>query len=397
MNKLVVTHYKNQILTALFNGKTMLEASCLQEDASSYVGNIYIGRIENIVPSINAAFVEYIKGVKGYLSLAENPNPVFINKKNTTKPCIGDLILIQVEREPVKTKAAVLTTHINLPGKYAVLVDDSRGSVMISDKIRNKEQKKHIRELATPYIADSYGIVMRTNCATASDTEICDELEALLLLHRDIHEKAMHRTAFTCLHEEENGFLRTIKNIRFEYLEEIITDDFEIYNQIAAFLDEHNLSKEMLHLYKDSLVSLTALFSIESRMKEALSERVWLKSGGYLIIQPTEALVVIDVNTGKFSGNKKDREATFYKINLEAAMEIAHQIRLRNYSGIILIDFIDMELAENNTNLIVELKKAIATDPIKTTYVDMTSLGLIELTRKKVQKPLYEQINRKDI
>lgn len=392
MSKLIITHYKKQILTALFEERKMVEASCVKEGASAFVGNVYIGRVENIVPSINAAFVEFSKGEKGYLPLAENPHPVFINTKNTDKVCMGDLILVQVERDPVKTKAAVLTTHLNLPGKYAVLVDDSYGEVKVSDKIKNKEKRKHLKELAAPFAVQNCGIVMRTNSSTATDKEIAEELKSLLSCHDEILEKAAHRKAFTCLYEEENGFLRALKNMNFETLEEIVTDDADIFAQIKNYLEQNQMATNVLTFYSDKLLSLSSLYSIETRMKEALMERVWLKSGGYLVIQPTEALVVIDVNTGKYSGNKKDREATFLKINLEAAAEIAHQIRLRNYSGIILIDFIDMADGEKNKKLIVELKKAIAADPVKTTYVDMTGLGLIELTRKKVQKPLYEQM-----
>lgn len=392
MSKLIITHYKNQILTALFEGKKMVEASCVREGASAFVGNIYIGRVENIVPSINAAFIEFAKGVKGYLALAENPHPVFINTKNTDKVCMGDLILVQVERDPVKTKAAVLTTHLNLPGKYAVLVDDSYGQVKVSDKIKNKEKRKHLKELAAPFAVSNFGIVMRTNSSMAADEEIVEELQALLSCHEELLKKAAHGRAFSCLYKEENGFLRSLKNCNLEKLEEILTDDADIFEQIKKYLEQNQITLDILTLYKDNLVSLSALYSVEARMKEALSERVWLKCGGYLVIQPTEALVVIDVNTGKYSGNKRDREATFLKINLEAAAEISHQIRLRNYSGIILIDFIDMDDVENNKKLIVELKQAVASDPVKTTYVDMTGLGLIELTRKKVQKPLYEQL-----
>lgn len=392
MSKLIITHYKNRILTTVMEGKKMIEASCVKEGASAFVGNIYIGRIENIVPSINAAFVEFSKGVKGYLPLADNPHPVFINKKNTDKACMGDLLIVQVEKEPVKTKAAVLTTHLNIPGKYAVLVDDSHGQIKISDKIKNKEKRSRLKELAAQFASDNCGIVMRTNSSLASDEEITGELAGLLKCRSEILEKAVHRKAFTCLYEEENGFLRVLKNMNLEGLEEIITDDAKIFSQIKTYLEQNQMDGGLLTLYSDNLLSLTSLYSLETRMKEALCERVWLKSGGYLIIQPTEALVVIDVNTGKYSANKKDRETTFFKINMEAAVEIAHQIRLRNYSGIILIDFIDMESADNNKELIAELKKLIATDPVKTLYVDMTGLGLIELTRKKVQKPLHEQL-----
>lgn len=392
MNKLIITGYNNKIITAVFNDKRMTDVLAEDRSNSSYVGNIYVGRVENVVPNINAAFVEFTKGVKGYLSLNENPNPVFINKKNTDKVCMGDIILIQVEREPVKTKMAVLTTKLNLSGKYTVITDNSRDRIMVSDKIKNKEKRHYLKGIAEPYVSEGYGIIMRTNCESASDTDIINELEVMTERYRYIYEHAKYMKAFTCMYKAESGFIGVLKNIRFENLDEIVTDDKEIYNQVQEYLADCKINNGILRFYEDSLLPLSKLYSIDARIKEALSERVWLKSGGYLVIQPTEALAVIDVNTGKYSGSRKDRDATFFKINMEAAIEIARQIRLRNYSGIIVIDFIDMDNDEYNRELIAGLKAAVADDPVKTTYVDMTALGLVEITRKKVRKPLYEQL-----
>lgn len=396
MNKLIITEFKGHTFTALHDGKTIIEAS-VEDNENSYVGNIYIGRVENVVPSINAAFVEFTKGVKGYLSLNPPIQPFFINVKNTQKVCMGDLLLVQVERDPVKTKAAVLTTRLNISGKLAVLVDDHKNQVMVSDKIKNKEVRARIRGTAAPFTSDSYGIVMRTNCENVTGEEIAAELQQLVERRQSILEKAVHRKAFACLYEEDRGFLGILKNIRMETLEEIVTDMDVVYERLKGSMAEQEASNISLRKYEDKLLPLYKLYSLEHCLRDALRERVWLKSGGYLIIQPTEALVVIDVNTGKYSGGKMDREATFFKINSEAALEIARQIRLRNYSGIILIDFIDMENAEYNQSLIATLKTAIAKDSVKTTYVDMTALGLVELTRKKIKKPLHEQLYGKGL
>lgn len=391
MNKLIITEFKGHTFTALYDGKNIIEAS-VEDHEDSYVGNIYIGRVENVVPSINAAFVEFTKGVKGYLSLNDPQPPFFINAKNTQKVCMGDLLLVQVERDPVKTKAAVLTTRLNISGKLAVLVDDHKSQVMVSDKIKNKEVRAGLREAATPFVSDRYGIVMRTNCENVTIEEITAELQQLAERRQSILEKALHRKAFACLYEEERGFLGVLKNLRTETLEEIVTDVEAVYEKLKECLTEQDVHSVPLRKYEDKLLPLYKLYALEQCLRDALRERVWLKSGGYLIIQPTEALVVIDVNTGKYSGGRVDREATFFKINCEAALEIARQIRLRNYSGIILIDFIDMKNQEYNQSLIATLKTAIAQDSVKTTYVDMTALGLVELTRKKIKKPLYEQL-----
>lgn len=391
MNRLIITEYKNKLLTALLDDKKLVEASFENQDASSIVGNIYIGRVENIVPNINAAFVEISKGIKGYLPLDENKSPFFLNKKNTDKVCMGDLIIVQVEREPVKTKAAVLTTRISITGTNAVIVGDGLSKAMVSDKIKNKEKRAHLRGIAEAYLDDTFSIIMRTSCMKNTDEEINAELLKLIDTFKAVYNKALHLKAFTCLYSQPAQYIQLINEQRINGDCEIVTDIPEVYNEI---LENCSSVAAVTRLYTDPLVSLSNLYSLDSRIKEALMERVWLKSGAYLVIQPTEALIVIDVNTGKYSGGKNNREETFLKINKEAALEIAHQLRLRNYSGIILIDFIDMETAEYNRQLITTLKEAIADDPVKTSYVDMTSLGLVELTRKKVKRPLYEQVTK---
>ncbi len=194
----------------------------------------------------------------------------------------------------------------------------------------------------------------------------------------------------TALVDQERIIERDYKCENNSLAEEIITDDQTIWQEIQSCQDESILKK--LRLYEDSLLSLSKLYRIEEQLTDALKERVWLKSGGYLVIQPTEALTVIDVNTGKCIQSKNNREEVFFKVNQEAAIEIAKQLRLRNYSGIILIDFIDMKESCHNTELLELLSGMVIKDPVKTTVVDITKLGLVELTRKKIRKPLYEQL-----
>jgi len=186
------------------------------------------------------------------------------------------------------------------------------------------------------------------------------------------------------------GWLQDIRDSRDDELDEILTDDKDIFEQLKVFVRECCPSlTDRSRLYCDDY-PLSKLYRLETELEQALSERVWLKSGGFLVIQPTEAMTVIDVNTGKYIG-KKNAEETFLKLNLEAAKEIAHQIKLRNLSGIIIVDFIDMDEEENRQELMRQLDAFLSEDQIKTTLVDMTKLGLVEITRKKVRKPLCEQ------
>lgn len=399
MFNLVITKYNQKILSAMYDGKEMLEVSLEDEEEASILGNIYIGRVEKVVTSINAAFIEFAPGLKGYYSLEENREHVFLNKKNTDKVCQGDLLLVQVERDAVKTKAPILTAKFNLSGKYVVLTKDATG-INFSGKITDKKQKKLIKETLSPFISKEYGLIARTNCEGLFEEEMDEikfmqdalifETKSLIAQYQMLLSKAPTRTAFTIMYQNRPGYLDSVLNARTEELKEIITDDSKIYQEILALNDADILSK--LRFYEDELLSLHKLYSVETQLKDALKERIWLKSGGYLVIQPTEALTVIDVNTGKFVASKSNREAGFLKVNKEAALEIAKQLRLRNYSGIIIVDFIDMKEAGYNQELLTVLNTAIANDPVKTTVVDITKLGLVEITRKKIKKPLNEQV-----
>lgn len=395
MYKLLFTNYNNKILSAIYEGGRMVEVSLEDKEASSIIGNIYVGRVEKVVTSINAAFIEFSKGEKGYYSLEDNKEHIFLNRKNTDKVCQGDLMLVQVEREAVKTKAPILTGKLNLSGKYVVLNKNATG-INISNKIKDKAVNKAIKAALKSFESEDYGIVARTNCETLmgeagfDETELVAEITGLVEEYRRIVKLAPMRTAFTLMKGNRPDYLDHVINARVEDLEEIITDDPDIYNEIKGLGDLSVI--ERLKFYQDDLLPLHKLYSVESQLLDALKERVWLKSGGYLVIQPTEALTVIDVNTGKFVAGRGKREAGFLKVNKEAAVEIAKQIRLRNYSGIIIVDFIDMKEPGYNQELLAVLNEAIAGDPVKTTVVDITKLGLVEMTRKKVRKPLYEQV-----
>ncbi len=194
------------------------------------------------------------------------------------------------------------------------------------------------------------------------------------------------------MYQAPASFLAQIRNAYADRLGEIVTDDPALYAQIDRFLrEEQPEDAQKLRLYQDDLLPLKELYGLDKAMADALAKRVWLKSGGYLVIEPTEALVAIDVNTGKYSGKRTKRE-TIVKINLEAAEEIGRQLRLRELSGIVLVDFIDMEEEEDRACLLDHLRTVVQKDPVKTTVVDMTELGLVELTRKKLRRPLHEQL-----
>ncbi len=388
--RLIVTRLtrsqKEYIVCALYQDKRLVEATAQSAEENSILGNIYVGRVKDVVQNLNAAFIEIEPGVPCYFSMEDLRNPVFVKKINSPRLVQGDELLVQVEKESMKTKPPRVTTNLSFTGKYLVLTTGNR-TLGISRKISG-EARARLKELLSAY---DYGLVARTNSADASDEQILAELNQLQAQAEDIIAKAPYQTCFSCIRRQRPEYLTALQNACSTQLDEIITDVPQLYDEMYQYLKEYQPSDlPKLKRYEDSLLSLAKCYSLEVRLEEALRERVWLKSGGYLIIQPTEALTVIDVNSGK-SAARGDVQKHYLKINLEAAQEIAVQLRLRNLSGIIIIDFIDMTSREAREQLMDVLKKQTGQDPVPVQVVDMTKLNLVELTRKKVRKSLLEQ------
>ena len=386
MKKALVTRYQNKILYMLLEEGKEVEIDMYNDEENLIYNNIYVARVKDVVTNINAAFLEIAPGQICYFSLDEK-NVLFLNRKNTTKVCEGDLILVQVVKEAVKTKAAVVSCEINLSGKYVVLTAGKGAFVGVSHKITDKGRQMHLKQLVAPYASDNFGFVVRTGADNAEDGDIEEEIRSLSEEYKKILETAKTRTAFTLIRKNESPLNLNIENAHLEPEDEIVTDDAGLYEEIVSGKHRANV-----RLYDDKEISLLRAYSVETRIEKALAKNVWLKNGGYLVIEHTEALTVIDVNTGKFDGKEKDREETFLKINLEAAKEIARQLRLRNISGIILVDFINMKSADSRKVLISELERQLYKDRIQTRFVDFTGLGLAEITRQKKKKPIYENI-----
>lgn len=388
IRKLLITKYQNRPFTAVEEDGKIVTFS-VSEEEESMLGNIYIARVQNIVKNIQAAFLTFADGKIGYYSLEDNPNPIFTNPKQTDKICIGDCIIVQVEREPMKTKPPTMTSHINLSGKYVVLTA-GKTHFGISSKISDLDWRNQCREYFLKYRNSKYGFILRTNAYGVNLEIIEKEMQILIASFQKICDDGIHRVGLSCLYQNPPDFINQVKNIWQDGLKAILTDQKEYYDLLRDYLLREQVEDvEKLFFYQDSW-SLSKCYNIERQLERALSERVWLDCGAYLVIQPTEALTVVDINTGKCIGKRKNPD-TFLKINLEAAKELAVQLRLRNLSGIILVDFINMEEA-NNRILLTELEKLIQRDAIKTVLHGMTALGLVELTRKKIRKPLHEQL-----
>lgn len=383
-HELMITQYENHTCACYYEDNQLTE---LQLITPSILGNIYVAKVQNVVKNLEAAFVEIQPGVVCYYSLLENKH-YFLNPKNTERLVAGDEILVQVTKEAIKSKAPTVGSELHLTGNL-VVVTLGTGRVGVSKKLPNDEKTQSMKAALEQCLPEGYGAILRTNSYKSSIEAIEQECRVLLQQLTAIVEQAGYHKVYSCLYQEQTVVAKLLNDYNNPDLTQIITDIPEMEAELQDYLAESDKAK--LRFYSGELQPLYALYRLDRDWKEITGKRVWLKSGAYLVIEQTEAMVVIDVNTGK-AVNKRKREEHFLKVNQEAATEIARQLRLRNLSGIIMIDFIDMENLTHKEELIQYLCREIKKDRIQTAYVDMTGLNLIELTRKKVQKSLAEQL-----
>lgn len=382
-SNVVITEYKNRICTILFQDNVMQEIHV--EADESILSAIFMAKVKNISKNINAAFVELFDGQMAFLPLEDVKDCSFLHSIDG-RLREGDEIPVQVIKEAVKTKDPVVTTKLSVNGAYAVVsLDKKKCGFRFSRKL-SADKKHELRDaLSGIELPADYAYVVRTGAGELTDFSVLfKELHYLISQMDEILLRAKTRTCFSCIYQGVPSyidFLHHISNIDYE---EIVTDIPNVYEALQV----HYKGNKSIRLYQDTF-PLKKLYSIETKMEELFSEKIYLKSGGTIFIEYTEAMTVIDVNTGKCIA-KKDKDTLNYQINLEAADMIARQLRLRNISGIIIVDFINMESEEYKAKLIQELKKLLKKDSVSCNYVDITGLGLVEITRKKVQKPIYE-------
>lgn len=353
------------------------------------VGDIYVGRVKNIVRGMSAAFVEFSQGKTGFLSYTDLKPEAVLNRKEATDLKCGDELIVQISKEPLKTKDAALTTDLSVSGKYIVVFPFGKG-IHYSNKLGDKERQKlgeSISLLLAETDARERGYIFRTNAANASSKELKSEYDELTCKIDKMLSVAGKRTVFSCLYREKEFFANVLKNMYHADNTEVVTDKKEIFEKLQT-LDVP------VRFYEDDRIDMFCLYGLKERLAEALSRKVWLKSGGYLVIEPTEAMTVIDVNSGKTdkASNKLTPEEFHHRINTEAVPEILHQLRLRNISGIIIVDFLKTG-NESSQQLLKQLTAEAKKDSVQTVIIGMTKLGLVEITRKKTEASLYEKLN----
>ena len=391
IRKILITKDKNYIWTWELEDDEVVEIHCSPQEKLSkqkpVLNSIYIGKVQNIVPNIGAAFID-IGGVNCYYDISQAKHAFFTHKIGKQPLCIGDELVVQITREAAKTKAPTVSSNISFTGRYAVLTSGNTriGASAKIPKLQREELKARLRDLRN----EQFGIILRTNAKDAAFENVLEEIQNLQKRYQHLKETAVHRTCYSCLEAAEKPYIADLKNVYFNGLQEIVLEDADLFDEVKEYFEISQPEYlPLLRRYDEKSFSLSSLYNLRKVLERAVNERVWLKHGGYLIIQPTEGMTVIDVNSGKDVSKKNTTEACL-KINLEASEEIARQMRLRNLSGIILVDFINLDEEKAMQTLLKEFRRFLSKDPIQATLIDVTGLQLVEVTRKKVRKSLYE-------
>lgn len=349
------------------------------------VGNIYRARILNVLKGMDAAFLDIGVGKNAYLHLKDalDINQMYSHKKFKINQVLkqGEDIIVQVVKEEVGSKGPKLTTHISIPARFMVLTPYSK-TINISRKIKNKAEIKRLKKIGKAMIKDNMGVIFRTNSKGVDENVLLDEYYSLTKVYNKILREKNFNPTPKLLYREADAVLKLIRDIYNEKKYKIIVNKKETYKKILELEESFSQSiKDNLEYKKDFDSSLDPI--INSGLSTALSRNVSLESGGYIVIDETEALTAIDVNTGKYIGSHSFK-GTVLKTNLEACEEIARQIRLRNIGGIIIIDFIDMKSRKDISKVLSRLRKLVKSDRNKPNVIGITKLGLAELTRKRV-------------
>ncbi len=369
------------------------------------VGNIYKGKVENVLPGMQAAFVNIGLERNSFLYVDDAlPHKLEVDgekvgsgtrERLTIKDLVrpGQEITVQVAKEPIGTKGARVTRHITLPGRYLVLMPHV-DYIGVSRRIAEEKERERLKQLAAKVKPEGAGLIVRTVAEGANEEELAQDAAFLSRLWERIQNRVKGAPSPSLIHRDLGLVQRVVRDLFDDTVDQFIIDDREEYQRALEVLDLHAPQlKERLRLYTRTDQSLFDFYGVEMEIDKALKRRVWLKSGGYLVIDQTEALTSIDVNTGKYVGTTNLAD-TVFKTNLEAAKEIARQLRLRDIGGIIIIDFIDMEITEHKEQVLQTLENELKKDRTKANVLGLTRLGLVEMTRKKSRQNLDEAMMR---
>jgi len=400
-NELIINAMPHETRVALLEDKVLAEIYIERTKDRGIVGNIYKGKVVKVLPGMQAAFVDvglekaaflYVSDVYGRVEDYEEIGfqgeeiPTVVNPTLPIEELLseGQEILVQVSKEPLGTKGTRITSHISLPGRYLVFMP-TVDHVGISRRIKDEKERRRLRETVLGMKPPASGFIVRTASEGAAPEEIRNDMDFLLRLWANVQKKRENSSAPSLIHSDLTMVLRVIRDILSSQVNRIIIDSKEEHDNIISFITSYMPKEKYEITLYDKKEPIFDAYGIEMEIDKILGRKVWLKSGGYIVIDMSEALVAIDVNTGRYVG-KRNLDDTILKTNLEAAKEIAYQLRLRNIGGIIIIDFIDMEREGDREKVYQALEEAIKKDRQKTNIFKISELGLVEMTRKRTRE-----------
>lgn len=398
--KIIINVTPEETRVALLESNNqLLELYIERKKDASLVGNVYKGKVVKILPGMQSAFVDISLEKAAFLHAADVfssfDNSIFGEEIDDTIPINlpiedmlqeGQEVFVQVSKDLIGTKGARVTSYITLPGRYLVLMPGVE-HIGISRRITDEDERERLMEIITRLKPESFGFIVRTASEGCTEDDIQKDIDFLILLWKNIQSKMDNGTSSRLIYNDLDLNLRSVRDLLGLEVDQLIIDSEDGYEEIVDFIK--NYFPKLLnnvHLY-DGHEPIFDVYGIELEIPKALGRRIWLKSGGYIVIDQTEALTSIDVNTGKYVG-KASLEDTVLKTNLEAVKEIAYQVRLRNLGGIIIVDFIDMEKEENREKLFNVFQEAVSKDRAKCTVLQVSEFGLVEMTRKRVRESL---------
>ncbi|HOC46761.1 MAG: Rne/Rng family ribonuclease [Syntrophorhabdaceae bacterium] len=395
-SELVINVTYSETRIAFLENGTLVEFFIEKKNDRSMVGSIYKGKVVRIVPGMDAAFIDIGLEKSAFLYVGDivldgmmyeefDSSDFHFEAGERIEGVLedGQELIVQVSREPIGQKGTRVTSKITLPGRLLVLMPGT-DHIGVSRKIEDEEERKRLAMVMKDICPKGYGLIGRTASEGKSREELSTDLNFLRRIWESIQEKAKGSRAPAILHQELGIIFRVIRDLHSHNLKKVIVDDEFIYKRLEQFLKEY-LPEEGCEVVRfDEKDPIFEVYGIEMEVAKLLQRKIWLKSGGYIVLDYTEALTVIDVNTGRYLG-KKDLEDTILRTNLEAVKEIAYQTRLRNIGGIIIVDFIDMERKESRETVFQSLMDTLKKDRIKTFVYPISELGLVQLTRKRTR------------
>ena len=392
--EIIVNVERDETRVAILEDRQLDEVLYERDDNARIVGNIYKGRVADVLPGMQAAFVDVGLGKNVFLHVSDAVN--LLDEKPDKEPPInqvvrpGQEIMIQVVKEPLGGKGARATCDITLPGRYLVLMTNVE-HIGISRRVKENAERKRLKKIAEEYCPEGMGLIVRTVAEGKEEQDIKQDLDFLLGLWKQIQNKFEEVPAASRIHSDLNLVKQVVRDMLTTNIAKVVIDLEEEYRSVLELVKNTVPHFKSKIYYYDRVEPIFDYYEVETDINKTLQRKVWLDCGGYIVFDPTEALTAIDVNTGKYVG-KTNLHDTVLKTNLDAAKEIARQLKLRDIGGIIIIDFIDMDSEEDQDEVIKVFEKELEKDKTRSTILGMTHLGLVEMTRKKEKQGLEEYL-----